>query len=65
MDRNAYRDDNDTDQPDAYWRRRVITLVAGLVLLGVLAWAFSGGGGKTANSRTPAGSSATLPGVST
>ncbi len=33
MDRNAYRDDNDTDQPDAYWRRRVITLVAGLTLL--------------------------------
>jgi hypothetical protein len=47
MDRNAYRDDNDTDQPDAYWRRRVITLVAGLALLGVLAWAFSGSGGKT------------------
>ena len=43
MDRNAYRDDNDTDQPDAYWRRRVITLCAGLALLGVLAWAFSGG----------------------
>jgi hypothetical protein len=44
MDRNAYRDDNDTGQPDAYWRRRVITLCAGLALLGVLAWAFSGGG---------------------
>jgi hypothetical protein len=49
MDRNAYRDDNDTDQPDAYWRRRVITLTAGLALLGVLAWAFSGGGGKPAH----------------
>src|SRR5712664_3689383 len=49
MDRNAYRDDNDTDQPDAYWRRRVITLVAGLSLLGLLAWAFSGGGGKPAS----------------
>ncbi len=48
MDRNAHRDDNDTDQPDAYWRRRVITLTAGLALLGVLAWAFSGGGGKPA-----------------
>jgi hypothetical protein len=46
MDRNAYRDDNDTDQPDAYWRRRVLTLTAGLALLGVLAWAFSPGGGK-------------------
>jgi hypothetical protein len=48
MDRNVYRDDNDTDQPDAYWRRRVITLAAGLTLLGLLAWAFSGGGGKPA-----------------
>jgi hypothetical protein len=51
MDRNAYRDDDDTGQPDAsqpddYWRRRVITLCAGLALLGLLAWAFSGGGGK-------------------
>ena len=43
MDRNAYRDEIDTDQPDAYWRRRVITLVAGLTVLGLLAWAFSGG----------------------
>jgi hypothetical protein len=49
MDRNAYRDENDTAQPDAYqadayqadayqadayWRRRVITLCAGLALLG-------------------------------
>jgi hypothetical protein len=49
MDRNAYRDDNDTDQPDAYWRRRAITLAAGLTLLGLLAWAFSGGGGKPAS----------------
>ena len=49
MDRNAYRDDNDTDQPDAYWRRRVITLAAGLSLLGLLAWAFSGGGAKPAS----------------
>jgi len=68
MDRNAYRDENDTGQPDAYqpdayqgdtyqgdayqpdayWRRRVITLCAGLALLGLLAWAFSGGGGKPA-----------------
>ena len=44
MSRNAYRDDNDTGQPDAYWRRRVITLCAGLTLLGLLAWAFAGGG---------------------
>jgi hypothetical protein len=49
MDRNAYRDDEDdtdTDQPDSYWRRRVIMLVAGLSLLGLFAWIFSGGGGK-------------------
>src|SRR5437868_12542496 len=68
MDRNLFRDDTatgepdasqpdayqpdayqaDTYQPDAYWRRRVITLCAGLALLGLLAWAFSGGGGKPA-----------------
>jgi hypothetical protein len=49
MDRNAYSDEEDTDQPDSYWRRRVITLVVGLGLLGVLAWAFSGGSGKSPN----------------
>jgi hypothetical protein len=47
MERNAYRDDDDdTDQPDSYWRRRVIMLVAGLCVLGLFAWIFSGGGGK-------------------
>jgi hypothetical protein len=46
MIRNAYRDKDDKDQPDSYWRRRVIMLAAGLGLLGLLAWAFSGGGGK-------------------
>jgi hypothetical protein len=52
MDRNAYRDDNgtDPDEPDTYWRRRAATLAAGLGLLGLLAWAFSGGGGKAAGS---------------
>jgi hypothetical protein len=64
MDRNAFRDDNDTGQPDAYppdsyqpdayWRRRVITLCAGLALLGLLAWAFSGGGSKPAAARNGA-----------
>ncbi|MGH3286331.1 MAG: hypothetical protein ACRDPD_16915, partial [Streptosporangiaceae bacterium] len=69
MDRNAYRDDNDADQPRnhadhldsyfeeyepypdrpyPYWRRRVATLTAGLGVLGLLAWAFSSGGGKPA-----------------
>jgi hypothetical protein len=59
MDRNAYRDEGGggADQPDAYWRRRVITLALGLALLGALAWAFSGGGAKPAQP----GSSSTLP----
>jgi hypothetical protein len=61
MDRNAYRDDNDTDQPDAYWRRRVITLVAGLTLLGLLAWAFSGGGKPTSTAPKSAPSTGILP----
>ena len=78
MDRNAYRDENDTGQPDAYqpdayqgdsyqgdayqpdayWRRRVITLCAGLALLGLLAWAFSGGGGKPAATKASQASGA-------
>ena len=61
MDRNAYRDDNDTDQPDAYWRRRVITLVAGLTLLGLLAWAFSGGGKPASTAQKSAQSTGILP----
>jgi hypothetical protein len=59
MDRNAYRDEDDTDQPDTYWRRRVLTLVAGLALLGILAWAFSGGGGKPAHPAAATSSPAT------
>src|SRR5690348_5530052 len=76
MDRNAYRDENDTGQPDAYqpdayhadtyqpdayWRRRVITLCAGLALLGMLAWAFSGGGGKPVAAAKAAQASGALP----
>ncbi len=86
MDQNAYRDGNDTGQPDAnqldayqpdayqpdayqpdayqpdaYWRRRVITLCAGLALLGLLAWAFSGGGGKPAAAKKAAQASGALP----
>ena len=61
MDRNAYRDDNDTDQPDAYWRRRVITLVAGLALLGAVAWAFSGGGKPASTAQKSAQSTGILP----
>jgi hypothetical protein len=55
MDRNAYRDNDGgegADQPDAYWRRRVITLALGLGLLGILAWGFSGGGGKSSQSNS-------------
>jgi hypothetical protein len=37
-------EDHDRGQPEAYWRRRVIALGAGLALLALLAWAFSGGG---------------------
>jgi hypothetical protein len=56
MDRNTYRDDDETDETDAYWRRRTIALAAGLGLLAVLAWAFTGGGGRPARvSMPPAG----------
>ena len=61
MDRNAYRDDNDTDQPDAYWRRRVIALCAGLTLLGVLAWAFSAAGSRPARRRRAPRRTASCP----
>jgi hypothetical protein len=47
MYRNTYRDDDDAGRTEAYWRRRTITLAAGLGLLALLAWAFSGGGGKS------------------
>jgi hypothetical protein len=45
MEQNTYRDENDMGRGDAYWRRRAVTLAAGLGLLALLAWAFSGGGG--------------------
>jgi hypothetical protein len=52
MGQDTYSDYDDGGQPEtygagrpeAYWRRRVITLCAGLALLALLAWAFSGGG---------------------
>lgn len=43
MDGNAYREDD--EDPEAYWRRRVIILVAGLGALAVVAWLSSGSGG--------------------
>jgi hypothetical protein len=53
MDRNAYRDQEGTDQPDTYRRRRAVALVAGLGLIGLLAWAFAGGGGGGGKPGTP------------
>ena len=58
MDRSEYSDEEeDESPPDAYWRRRVITLALGLGLFGILAWGFSGGGAKT----QPSSSSSLLP----
>lgn len=56
MDPNTYRNEYDTDRGDAYWRRRAITLAAGLGLLGLLAWAFTGGGGKPSSPNPAPGS---------
>jgi hypothetical protein len=61
MDWNANRDDSDTGQPDAYWRRRVITLCAGLALLGLLAWAFSGGGKQASTAQKGTQANGVLP----
>jgi hypothetical protein len=61
MDGGSYRDDNDADQPETYWRRRAITLAAGLTLLGLLAWAFSGGGGKPGHPAAASSPAATTP----
>jgi hypothetical protein len=47
MEFNAQSEDDDPDQAGAYWRRRAVTLVAGLGLIGLLVWAFSGGGKPT------------------
>jgi hypothetical protein len=48
-------------QPEAYWRRRVITLCAGLTVLAVLAWAFTGSGKAPSAARKASPASSALP----
>jgi len=71
---SLYADDHDSypgesepypDQPATYWRRRIATLVAGLGVLGLLAWALSGGGGKPtpAPRNSPASGALSYPSV--
>jgi hypothetical protein len=58
MDPNALRSRGRNEQADAYWRRRFFTLVAGLGVLGLLAWATSGAvGGKAAHQTAGSGQS--------
>jgi hypothetical protein len=47
MNPNAPRSRSRNVEADAYWRRRFCTLLAGLGVLGLLAWAFSGTVGGT------------------
>ena len=42
MDSNAQRNSSRSGEADAYWQRRFFTLVAGLGVVGLLAWACSG-----------------------
>jgi hypothetical protein len=56
MDPNALRSRGRNDEADAYWRRRFFTLVAGLGILGLLAWAATGAvGGKAAHQTAGSG----------
>jgi hypothetical protein len=64
--RETYPEQRETypDEPDTYWRRRAVTLAGGLVVLGLLAWALSGGGGKpgaTAAQNSPASGPLSAP----
>ena len=58
MGQDTYSDDGDEGRPEAYWRRRVITLCAGLALL---AWAFSGGGKSPSSPQQGSEASGILP----
>ena len=51
MDPNAHRSGGRSPGADAYWQRRFFTLLAGLGVIGLLAWAASGmiGGGNSAH----------------
>lgn len=58
MDPNALRSRGRNDEADAYWRRRFFTLVAGLGVIGLLAWATSGAvGGQAAHQTAGSGQS--------
>jgi hypothetical protein len=57
MDPNARRSRGRNAEADAYWRRRFFTLVAGLGVLGLLAWATTGAVGKPAQQPGGPGSS--------
>jgi hypothetical protein len=51
MDPNAHRSGGGRPGADAYWQRRFFTLLAGLAVIGLLAWAASGmaSGGSSAH----------------
>jgi hypothetical protein len=56
MDPNSLPSRGRNGAADAYWRRRFFTLVAGLGILGLLAWATSGAvGGKPAHQSAASG----------
>jgi hypothetical protein len=61
MDWNAYRDENETGRPESYWRRRALALAVSLSVFGLLAWVFSGGGGKPASPVQSSQAASVLP----
>ena len=46
MDENAHRHEDGPEQPERYWHRRAVILIAGVGVIGLLAWALAPGGGK-------------------